>query len=196
MIGRRALLLGGLGGLGTAAAMSGTGYALVENEVLPGEVRLDRALGRCGEVPAPPAASAAVQRLTWRSAHRRTTVTATIVPPAAGRSLRGLPVAVASHGSGSARRLGGERTAAVVASSPALFGSSRHERSVRPDGAPLPGPRPPGGRDGRRLPRRRLLAPAPARPARLPRPPPRRPTGRAGAATRAGRRAGACDRRR
>lgn len=100
MIGRRALLLGGLGGLGAAAAMSGTGYALVENEVLPGKVRLDRALGRCGEVPAPPAASAAVQRMTWWSAHRRTTVTATIVPPAEGRSLRGLPVAVALHGSG------------------------------------------------------------------------------------------------
>ncbi|MEU5993413.1 alpha/beta hydrolase-fold protein [Spirillospora sp. NPDC047418] len=100
MITRRALLLGGLAGAGAAVAMSGTGYALVENEVLPGKVRLDRALGRCGQVPAPPAASAAVQRMTWRSAHRRTTVTATIVPPARGRSLRGLPVVVALHGSG------------------------------------------------------------------------------------------------
>lgn len=100
MIGRRALLLGGLGGLGAAAAMGGTGYALVENEVVPGKVRLDRALGRCGEVPAPPAASVDVQRMSWRSAHRRTTVTATVVPPARGRSLRGLPVAVALHGSG------------------------------------------------------------------------------------------------
>lgn len=100
MITRRTLLLGGLGGLGTATALGGAGYALVQNEVLPGKVRLDRALGRCGEMPEPPAASVAVQRMTWRSAHRRTAVTATIVPPAAGRSPRGLPVVVALHGSG------------------------------------------------------------------------------------------------
>ncbi|WP_433469352.1 alpha/beta hydrolase [Spirillospora sp. CA-128828] len=100
MISRRTLLLGGLGGIGAAAAMGGTGYALVENEVVPGKVRLDRALGKCGELPAPPAASVRVERMTWRSARRRTTVTATIVPPADGRSLRGLPVVVALHGSG------------------------------------------------------------------------------------------------
>ncbi|GAA2143492.1 alpha/beta hydrolase [Actinomadura napierensis] len=100
MISRRALLIGGLGGLGAFAAAGGTGYALVENDVLPGRVRLDRALGRCGDVPAAPAASTAVRRLTWHSAHRRTDVTATVVLPAATRSLRGLPVAVALHGSG------------------------------------------------------------------------------------------------
>ncbi|MDL4817092.1 alpha/beta hydrolase [Actinomadura opuntiae] len=100
MISRRALLIGGLGGLGAFAAAGGTGYALVENDVLPGRVRLDRALGRCGDVPAPPAASTAVRRLSWHSAHRRTDVTATVVLPAANRSLRGLPVAVALHGSG------------------------------------------------------------------------------------------------
>ncbi|MEU8341402.1 S-formylglutathione hydrolase FrmB [Actinomadura meyerae] len=100
MITRRALLLGGLAGAGAAAATGGTGYALVENGVLPGKVRLDRALGRCGDVPAPPAASVAVQRMAWRSAHRRTAVTATVVPPAPGRSLRGLPVVLALHGSG------------------------------------------------------------------------------------------------
>ncbi|HEU5029409.1 MAG TPA: alpha/beta hydrolase-fold protein [Spirillospora sp.] len=100
MISRRALLIGGLGGLGAFAAAGGTGYALVENDVLPGRVRLDRALGRCGDVPAPPAASTTVRRLAWRSAHRRTDVTATVVLPAANASLRGLPVAVALHGSG------------------------------------------------------------------------------------------------
>ncbi|MBO2461093.1 alpha/beta hydrolase [Actinomadura violacea] len=100
MISRRALLLGGLGGLGAFAAAGGTGYALVERDVLPGRVRLDKALGRCGDVPAPPAASTTVQRLTWHSAHRRTDVTATVVLPAANRSPRGLPVAVALHGSG------------------------------------------------------------------------------------------------
>ncbi|TYB41776.1 alpha/beta hydrolase [Actinomadura chibensis] len=99
MITRRALLLGGLGAAGAAVATGGTAYALVENEVLPGKVPLDRALGRCGRVPAPPAASAAVERMTWRSARRRADVTATVVPPR-GRSLRGLPVVVALHGSG------------------------------------------------------------------------------------------------
>ncbi|NKZ05420.1 esterase family protein [Actinomadura latina] len=38
--------------------------------------------------------------MTWRSAHRRATVTATVVPPARDRPLRGLPVVVALHGSG------------------------------------------------------------------------------------------------
>jgi pimeloyl-ACP methyl ester carboxylesterase len=37
--------------------------------------------------------------MTWASAHRRTTVTATVVAPGAG-SLRGLPVVVALHGTG------------------------------------------------------------------------------------------------
>lgn len=100
MISRRALLLGGIGGIGAAAGAAGGGYALVENEVLPGKVRLDRALGRCGGLPEPPAASAAVERIAWRSARRGVPVTATVVPPADGRSLRGLPVAVALHGSG------------------------------------------------------------------------------------------------
>jgi enterochelin esterase-like enzyme len=99
VISRRALLIGGLGGLGAFAAAGGTGYALVENDVLPGRVRLAKALGRCGDGSAPPAASTAVQRITWRSEHRRTDVTATVVLPAAGRNLRGLPVAVALHGS-------------------------------------------------------------------------------------------------
>ncbi|KAB2376115.1 esterase family protein [Actinomadura montaniterrae] len=67
---------------------------------MPGRVRLDRALGRCGDVPAPPAASTTVRRLAWRSARRRTDVTATVVLPAANASLRGLPIAVALHGSG------------------------------------------------------------------------------------------------
>ncbi|TDD63554.1 esterase [Actinomadura darangshiensis] len=80
--------------------MGGTAYALVENEVLPGKVRLDRALGKCGDLPAPPAASAGVERMTWHSAHRRTTVNACVVAPAKGRSPRGLPVVVALHGSG------------------------------------------------------------------------------------------------
>ncbi|WP_200841795.1 alpha/beta hydrolase family protein [Actinomadura sp. K4S16] len=100
MITRRALVLGGLGGIGAVAATGGTAYALVENEVLPGKVRLDRALGRCGDAPAPPAASVEVEPVTWRSARRGTTVTATIVPPAANRPLRGLPVVVALHGTG------------------------------------------------------------------------------------------------
>ncbi|GGQ29530.1 enterochelin esterase-like enzyme [Actinomadura coerulea] len=100
MITRRALVLGGLGGIGAAAAAGGTGYALVESEVLPGKVPLDRALGRCGDVPAPPPASVRTETMTWRSAHRRATVTATVVPPAADRPPRGLPVVVALHGTG------------------------------------------------------------------------------------------------
>ncbi|MFI0408646.1 alpha/beta hydrolase-fold protein [Actinomadura sp. 3N508] len=99
MITRRALL-GGAGGLGAAAALGGAGYALVQHEVLPGRVRLDRALGRCGNVPEPPPRPVRIEFMTWRSARRRTAVTAAIVPPADGRSLRGLPVVVALHGTG------------------------------------------------------------------------------------------------
>ncbi|TDD28580.1 esterase [Actinomadura sp. KC06] len=99
MISRR-VLLGGVGGLGAATAMGGGGYALVQREVLPGKVRLDRALGRCGDAPEPPPGPVRIEFMTWRSARRRTAVTAAIVPPADGRSLRGLPVVVALHGTG------------------------------------------------------------------------------------------------
>ncbi|MFI0481076.1 alpha/beta hydrolase [Actinomadura sp. 9N215] len=99
MITRRALL-GGIGGLGAVTATGGAGYALVQNGSLPGRVRLDRALGRCGDVQEPPPRPVKIEFVTWRSARRRTAVTAAIVPPADGRSLRGLPVAVALHGTG------------------------------------------------------------------------------------------------
>lgn len=92
-------MIGGLAGIGAAAA-GGTGLTLVDQGVLPGKVRLDRALGRCGDLPVPPAATTTVRTLTLRSARRRTDVAVTIVPPSPGAALDGMPVAIALHGNG------------------------------------------------------------------------------------------------
>jgi enterochelin esterase-like enzyme len=78
----------------------GVGVTLVETDVLPGKIRLDRALGRCGTVPAPPRIEGIVQRHTFRSRHRGTDVNAVVVLPNGVTSPRGLPVTVALHGNG------------------------------------------------------------------------------------------------
>ena len=53
-IGRRGALVT-LGALGMTVAAAAGGYALVENEVVPGSSAVDRALGRC-DAPLPAAA--------------------------------------------------------------------------------------------------------------------------------------------
>ncbi|HEV7935189.1 MAG TPA: alpha/beta hydrolase-fold protein [Actinomadura sp.] len=87
-------MTGGLGVVGVA----GLGAGLVEADVLPGRVPLDRALGRCGDAPPVPAQRAIVRERTFRSAARGRDVRMVIVTPsgAAGR----LSVAVALHGLG------------------------------------------------------------------------------------------------
>jgi S-formylglutathione hydrolase FrmB len=95
MIGRRGFLLAG--GLGVAGA-AGLGAGLVEADMLPGKIRLDHALGRCGEAPPLPARRATVQEETFRSAARGRDVRMVLVtPPAAARDL---PVVIALHGLG------------------------------------------------------------------------------------------------
>lgn len=96
MVSRRAFVAGGAG----PAVAALTGGALVEEGVLPGKVRLDRAIGRCRTLPAPPATPGVVRTRTFRSRFRGTDVTAAVVLPAGVTSLRGLPVAVALHGNG------------------------------------------------------------------------------------------------
>ncbi len=97
MMSRRTLLLGGGAGLGAAVV---GGVALVEEDMLPGKVAFDRAIGRCRGLPAAPPVAGVVQAQTFRSRLRHTDVTAAVVLPAGVASPRGLPVAVALHGNG------------------------------------------------------------------------------------------------
>ncbi|GAA2433249.1 hypothetical protein GCM10010191_54270 [Actinomadura vinacea] len=97
MVSRRVFLGGGLAGLG--GLMAG-GLALVEEGVLPGKVRLDKTLGRCGDVPPAPAVAGVVRPGTLRSRHRGRDVGVVVVLPAGVNSLKGLPVVVALHGNG------------------------------------------------------------------------------------------------
>jgi enterochelin esterase-like enzyme len=99
MVSRRAFLLGGAG-LGAVAVAGGGGAVLVEQDVLPGKVAFDRAIGRCGSVPSPPRTAGIVQPQTFRSRQRGTQVTAVVVLPAGVRSVWRLPVVVALHGNG------------------------------------------------------------------------------------------------
>jgi S-formylglutathione hydrolase FrmB len=99
VVSRRGFVFGGAA-LGAVAVAGGTGAVLVEDRVLPGRPALDRALGRCGTLPAAPATPGVVRYETFRSRHRGTEVTAAVVLPAGVTSPRGLPVAIALHGNG------------------------------------------------------------------------------------------------
>lgn len=107
MLTRRGALITGLGGLAAVVAGSGAAYGLVEADALPGRIRLDRALGRCGDLPAGPHATAAVHRARYRSRARRGEVGWGLIQPKDG-SIRGLPVVVVLHG------LGGDSTSAMT----------------------------------------------------------------------------------
>jgi enterochelin esterase-like enzyme len=87
-------------GLGAVTVVGGAGAVLVEEDMVPGKVRFDRAIGRCRTLSSPPETAGVVQRQSFRSRHRGTDVTATVVLPAGVTSLRGLPIAVAMHGNG------------------------------------------------------------------------------------------------
>ncbi|MCW2885016.1 MAG: Alpha/beta hydrolase family protein [Streptosporangiaceae bacterium] len=100
---RRGLLVTGLAGLGVLGT-AGLGAGLVEAEVLPGKLRLDHALGRCGAAPPVPAENAVLQDQTFRSAARGKNVNLLVMtPPGAGR---GLPVVILLHGLGGNARAG------------------------------------------------------------------------------------------
>jgi poly(3-hydroxybutyrate) depolymerase len=93
---RRTVLLGGA--LGALAVATGGAYELVEADVLPGRIALDRSLGRCGSNPPVPAARAQIQESSFRSAARGREVSMVLAAPPG--SLRGLPVVVVMHGLG------------------------------------------------------------------------------------------------
>lgn len=99
MLTRRRALITGLGGLATVIAGGGGAYGLVEADVLPGRIRLERALGRCGDLPAPPSATATVRQGSYHSRARHTEVGWSLISPA-GRPVAGLPVVVVLHGLG------------------------------------------------------------------------------------------------
>lgn len=107
MLTRRGALIAGLGGLAAVVAGGGTAYGLVEADVLPGRIRLDRALGRCGDLPSAPSATATVHQARYRSRARHAEVGWSLIQPA-GRPLAGLPVVVVLHG------LGGDHASAVT----------------------------------------------------------------------------------
>ncbi|MBO2455315.1 alpha/beta hydrolase [Actinomadura barringtoniae] len=102
MIDRRRFLMWGAGGAGALGAAVLGGAGLVEAEVLPGKIRLDRALGRCGDVPAVPDARSTVREGTFRSAARGREVRMVIATPTP--QPRGLPVVIALHGNGGTAR--------------------------------------------------------------------------------------------
>lgn len=80
-------------------AAGGGAAALVEAGVLPGRERAARALGRCGEMPAPPAVpTGPVQEHTLRLGGE--SVRAVIGRPPGARPGSPLPVAVLLHGGG------------------------------------------------------------------------------------------------
>ncbi|MDN3355308.1 alpha/beta hydrolase-fold protein [Actinomadura sp. DC4] len=99
MVSRRTFVFGGAG-LGAVALAAGAGGVLVEEDVLPGKVRFDRAIGRCRGLPPAPATPGVVRTQTFRSRRRDTDVAAAVVLPAGVTSPRGLPVVVALHGNG------------------------------------------------------------------------------------------------
>jgi S-formylglutathione hydrolase FrmB len=103
VVSRRVLLVTGIAGLGGLAA-AGLGAGLVEAEVLPGKLRLDRALGRCGDEPPVPAENAVVRQETFRSAARGKDVNLVVMTPPGGA--QGLPVVVVLHGLGGNARAG------------------------------------------------------------------------------------------
>jgi S-formylglutathione hydrolase FrmB len=86
--------LAGLGGLGAAAL----GAGMVEAQVLPGKLRLDRALGRCDVAPPVPTQTAVLQRQTFRSAARGKEVNLLLMT--APGAVQGLPVVILLHGLG------------------------------------------------------------------------------------------------
>ncbi|WP_222721172.1 alpha/beta hydrolase [Actinomadura sp. HBU206391] len=95
MIKRRGFLVAG--GLGVLAA-TGSGVGLVEAQVLPGKVPLDRALGRCGDTPPMPAEHADVREETFRSQARGRDVRMVVATPPGAAAW--LPVVIALHGWG------------------------------------------------------------------------------------------------
>ncbi|MCW2857695.1 MAG: hypothetical protein JWR52_3310 [Marmoricola sp.] len=100
---RRALLLGGSGAVAVSAV--GVGGLLVEHDVLPGRVRLDKLLGLDGaSAPIPDVTPGARYDGSFTSAARRGAQTAWSLSVPPGVASAGLPLLVCLHGAGGDHR--------------------------------------------------------------------------------------------
>jgi len=96
---RRQFLITGGVGAGVVIAGGAGAYALVENDVLPGRVRLNTALGACGQpVPRPGVAIGPTESGQFESTARRTNVGWTIAYPPGTKQGDALPLCIALHG--------------------------------------------------------------------------------------------------
>lgn len=96
MVTRRTFLLGGIG---TGVVVVAGAYAGVEEDVLPGRIRLARLTGQCDVDATPPPSSARVVSGRFSSSARKTDVGWSVaLPPDV--AAHGLPLAIVLHGRG------------------------------------------------------------------------------------------------
>jgi len=107
MVSRRALLLGALG----TAVLAGAGsYIAIEDDVLPGRVRLAELVGTCDVDAQPPSGSVGtIKTGTFRSAARHRDVGWSLALPPGQTSVSGLPVVLVLHGRGGDHTTGFEQ---------------------------------------------------------------------------------------
>lgn len=96
MVTRRTFLLGGLG---TAVVVVAGAYAGIEEDVLPGRIRLARLTGQCDVDATPPPSSTSVVSGRFSSSARKTDVGWSLALPP-GVVADGLPVVIVLHGRG------------------------------------------------------------------------------------------------
>jgi S-formylglutathione hydrolase FrmB len=98
MLSRRTLLLGALG----TAVLAGTGsFVAIEDDVLPGRIRLAELVGGCDvDAPLPSGPAGTITSGTFSSAARQREVSWSLALPPGHASARGLPVALVLHGRG------------------------------------------------------------------------------------------------
>ncbi|HEY8730126.1 MAG TPA: alpha/beta hydrolase-fold protein, partial [Acidothermaceae bacterium] len=107
MVSRRVFLLGALG----TAVLAGTGsYIAIEDDVLPGRIRLAELVGTCDVDAAPPSGSVGtIKTGTFRSAARHSDVGWLLALPPGQTSANGLPVVLVLHGRGGDHTTGFEQ---------------------------------------------------------------------------------------
>src|SRR5665213_1292379 len=98
MVSRRVFLLGALG----TAVLAGAGsFMAVEDDVLPGRIRLDELVGECQVDAPPPAGSVGIIKTgTFTSRSRHRDVGWSLALPPSRSSATGLPVVLVLHGRG------------------------------------------------------------------------------------------------
>lgn len=98
MVSRRAFLLGALG----AAVLAGAGsFVAIEDDVLPGRIRLAELVGACDvDTPLPTTPAGTIKSGTFTSAARHRDVGWSLALPPGYASASGLPVVLVLHGRG------------------------------------------------------------------------------------------------